>query len=508
MPSNAMIGQTREEAAQLRQEMVGLVAMGSKMDASNDNAAVRALAKDVRKDNPHLSRADCRSAARAMTSLVQQHMPLEEWRDPNPHGLTPQQQMGQISGPVMGLDAETEAITMECPSGASAGTLVSLQLSGGDKMPLVIPDGVKAFDVFTISKKDRERGVKKYKDGLRKMLERQRSGAPSRTTSRWDPTAKDNGAEPKPEGPVPGWRPGAPGEPDFGKGWEGMNPWRTMAGLEADEKAAAERAANGVGVSGVDFLAAEPEPESEPEPAPARPVKQLTAAQTEAKRRRKKKKRQRQKAKKQASQPVEDPVAEEDTTGRQEDPPDAEGGGGSGGGGGGGPGGVLVGIDPRTNEVVLGTLLGSDSDKGGEKGGRKKKKNKNKKGAKGDNGGGGGNGGQGKRVLPELETPDPPELEPPDEEEEAEEQDDDNDAEGQEGGPDATADAMDASIDMMARLTSEQRAELLAVCTDAEREALQALQERAQRLASSGTGGAQAGGDDGDDGIPDCGMFC
>ncbi len=67
---------------------------------------------------------------------------------------------------------------------------------------------------------------------------------------------------------------------------------------------------------------------------------------------------------------------------------------------------------------------------------------------------------------------------------------------------------MDASIDMMARLTPEQRAELLAVCTDAEREALQALQERAQRLASSGTGGAQGGGDGDDDGIPDCGMFC
>ena len=109
----------------------------------------------------------------AMTSLVQQHMPLEEWRDPNPHGLTPQQQMGQISGPVMGLDAETEAITMECPSGAAAGTLVSLQLSGGDKMPLVIPDGVKAFDVFTISKKDRERGVKKF-DGALAELDEQR----------------------------------------------------------------------------------------------------------------------------------------------------------------------------------------------------------------------------------------------------------------------------------------------------------------------------------------------
>jgi len=54
-----------------------------------------------------------------------------------------------------------------------AGSLLNLTLAVGETMEVVIPDGVKVGDIFTMTPKQIRRGIAKYHKGTKKMLGKQ-----------------------------------------------------------------------------------------------------------------------------------------------------------------------------------------------------------------------------------------------------------------------------------------------------------------------------------------------
>lgn len=223
-----------------------------------------------------------------------------------------------------GRVSEDGSLTMRCPAEASAGMLLKVVVRNGTKdgqvMSVVVPKHAKPGELFTLTEKERKRATKAYHQDMKHVLRNHTKDAPSRTIDRWDPLAAASGkgggqVQSKSTGPV---------APELSSGWDGLDPFRTLASLDREERLERMKESGEVLV---DATVSSGDQTKE--------ATQLTEAQMEAKRRKKKKKRDRQKLRKAELAPVaaapegnsyegtaaaategatiEDPVMEEDT---------------------------------------------------------------------------------------------------------------------------------------------------------------------------------------------------
>jgi hypothetical protein len=212
-------------------------------------------------------------------------------------------------GAAEGLISKDGTLTLRCPPEASPGMLLKVLVRRGtndsEVMSIVVPKGAKPGQPFTLTEKQRKRSTKKYHDDMKRILKTRHTDAPSRTIDRWDPLAATSG---KSSGESLSSGPGSAGPvaPELSKGWDGLDPFRTLASLDKQERLERMKERG-------ELLTAASGSSEQQQPGP----KELAEAQLEAKKKaKKKKKRDRQKKRKAelaAAAAFEDPILEENT---------------------------------------------------------------------------------------------------------------------------------------------------------------------------------------------------